>query len=523
MGVSTGNLGKWLEQISSVGAIYRNQGSEEVIVRTPQGSIRGRVHDSIATFKNIPYAKPPVGELRFAPPIKAEPWEGVRNGWKFGSMAHQIGQERCSEDCLSLHIWTPALGTTEPLPVYVYIHGGAFAIGSGMQDVYEATEMAKQGVVVVTLNYRLNALGFLPSRTTYEQYGTTGNWGILDMLCALEWVRDSISVFGGDPKRVTIGGESAGSFAVSTLISSPLAKGLFQQAIMESGALPNSKAAAPMSAGSLEEAFIMGERFAALMGGSDTPEGLAYLRRLPAQDIANGAQYVIGDYSNPQATAFWVIPDGYVIPKQPVQEIKQGNIQQVNLLTGFNTDEGSIFTPLHSTEATYRTAVYHMFGNKAAQVFQRYPLDAQHTAFQRTSEICGLAMLVAGSYIYADALAQAGRQVYAYRFDFQDPLLQGTPFGVAHGSESKYVFNTFMDETQQGENCQRVAKLMLTAWSNFIKQGDPNKGTPLEKGLVWQPYKKEQRVELRICEESAMEPLYKAEDIDFINRIRHSA
>jgi para-nitrobenzyl esterase len=517
---SKGSFQEWVaEVIAPVQApVWPEELSTEV--KTPLGKLNGAVHENIRIFRGIPYAEAPVGERRFAPPEKVHAWSGVKDATKFGSMSYQNGQGNFSEDCLFLNVWTPAKSQLEALPVYVFIHGGGNVLGAGSQPLYESTELAKAGIVVVTINYRLNSLGFLPSKTTYQEYGTTGNWAILDMICAIEWVRDNIKSFGGDPSRITIGGESAGSFGVSALISSPRAKGLFQQAIMESGALPMSKAVAPMTAASYDNAMTMGEHFFSCFGVIDSPNGLVSLRNIPAQDVWN-VTFPMGELINPQTASFWPIPDGNVIPKNPVQEIKKGNINRVKLLVGFNTDEGSIFVNPDSAEKDYPVMAHSIFGENASAILKKYPVTTEYNARQRVSDLITLSMIRSGMYLYADALSKLGEDVYAYRFDFVDPALQDTSFGVAHGSELKYIFHNYMQHVNHDEKAKVVADQMYVAWTNFIKNGDPNKGTPLPQNEKWENYSDKNRVEMRITEKSEMEPLYKVEDVDFINQMMH--
>lgn len=517
---SKGSFMEWVMEVVAPlqASVWPDEVSTEV--KTPLGKLNGAVHENIRIFRGIPYAEAPVGERRFAPPEKVHAWGGVKDATKFGPMSYQNGQGNFSEDCLSLNVWTPAKSEQEALPVYVFIHGGGNALGSGSQPLYESTELAKAGIVVVTINYRLNSLGFLPSKTTYREYGTTGNWAILDMICAIQWVHDNIKSFGGDPSRVTIGGESAGSFAVSALISSPRAKGLFQQAIMESGAFPMSKAMAPMTAASFDNAITMGERFFSRFGVADSPNGLVGLRNIPVQDVWN-VTFPMGDLRNPQTASFWPIPDGNVIPKNPVQEIKKGNINRVKLLVGFNTDEGSVFTNPDSAEKDYPVMVHSIFGENAPTVLKKYPVNTEHNAHQRVSDLIALSMIRSGMYLYADALSKVGEDVYAYRFDFVDPSLQDTGFGVAHGSELKYIFHNYMQHVNKDEKAKAVADQMYVAWTNFIKNGNPNKGTSLPQNEKWEKYSNKNRVEMRIAEKSEMEQLYKAEDVDFINQMMH--
>ncbi|MDR1965889.1 MAG: carboxylesterase family protein, partial [Synergistaceae bacterium] len=258
-----------------------------VTLATPNGEIRGSRSEDVSVYNGIPYAAPPVGELRFAPPQDAPAWEGVRDCTEFAPQAVQYmpfeGQPM-SEDCLALNVWTPARpGDGAKLPVYVFIHGGGFAEGAGSLPMYDGTGFAKKGIVAVTINYRLNALGFFASRETLKRYGTTGNWGILDQIKALEWVRENISSFGGDPGKVTIGGESAGSFSVSILIASPLAKGLFRGAILESGTILSLPFLSTYARSDPDKSIAVSGMLADIVGAGDDENGLARMRRANAE------------------------------------------------------------------------------------------------------------------------------------------------------------------------------------------------------------------------------------------------
>ncbi|MDR1074188.1 MAG: carboxylesterase family protein, partial [Treponema sp.] len=270
----------------SAGTVFSSGASAGTSLVTKNGPIKGVRAKGVYAYKGIPYAKAPVGDLRFAPPQDAEPWTEVRDCTKYGPVIPQwltvslrLDNTEQSEDALIVNVWTPsAPKKNDKLPMYVFIHGDGYAFGSGNEKDYDGTGFALDGVVAVTINYRLSALGFFASNETYNQYGTTGNWGILDQIKVLEWVRDNIAEFGGDPEQVTIGGESAGSLSVSALVLSPLAKGLFRSAIMESGAILAMQAMAYH--GDLQKSIEQSQALAGIFGASDTAEGLAYLRQV---------------------------------------------------------------------------------------------------------------------------------------------------------------------------------------------------------------------------------------------------
>lgn len=512
----------WVSEI--IAPIQAPSWSDEtpIMQKTPLGMLKGMKHQDISIFRGIPYAKAPINELRFAPPLKVESWTGVKDATHFGPMCFQEGDGNFSEDCLSLNIWVPEHTKKEKLPVYVFIHGGGYTLGSGSQPLYEGTQLAKAGIIVVTINYRLNTLGFFPSQTAYETYGTTGNWAILDMITALEWVRDNIVSFGGDPKRVTIGGESAGSYSVSALIISPKAKGLFQQAIMESGALTMLKAVAPKTAASYEQAMALGTSFLHHFGLEDTQNGLNTLRQTPVKEILATTLPIEKEITPPQVKTFWPIPDGSVLPKNPLEELQKGNLNRVKLLFGFNSDEASIFLNLQSTPEDYTKLAYSIFGTNASAILEKYPITTEHNVTQRINELATLSILRSGMYLYADALSKQGEDVFAYHFDFVDPDLKETGFGVAHASELKYVFHNYMQAISKNQHAQLVADQMYTAWTNFIKTGNPNGGRMLPGHVKWEKYSDKNRVELRIAQTSRMEPMDTAEDIDFINMMMHN-
>jgi len=509
------NLQTWLNEFIAPVHANKSPAEKETMLQTNLGLLRGSAVENLKIFRGIRYAQAPVGDKRFAPPVAVPAWQGVQDATNFGHMCLQPGQGDFSEDCLFLNVWTPAKAPQDKLPVYVFIHGGGFSIGAGSQPLYEGSTLAKSGVVVVTLNYRLGTLGFLPSKAAYQKYGTTGNWGMLDMMEALKWVQNNIESFGGDPARVTIGGESAGSFAVSTLINSPKAKGLFSQAIMESGALPMVTAVAPATALSLRQAQVESAKYFAKFALKDDSQGLAELRNLPVEKIIT-TQLAYPQLRMPQVGGFWPVPDGYVYRANPVKAIKEGNINQVKLLAGFNTDEGSLFIPPTTTVDDYTSLVNSIYGPKAENVLARFPVTKE-TALNQMNNVVTLSLLRSGLYTYADSLSK-NNDVYMYHFGFVDPMIKSTGLGAIHGSEIKYVFHNFMDAINKDPEAKSVANVVNTAWVNFIKTGNPNTGAALPEGVQWRKYNAAQPQELRIDVKTAMEAMYKADDVNFVNQ-----
>lgn len=509
------SLQTWLNEFIAPVHANKSPAEKETTLRTNLGLLRGSAVENLKIFRGIRYAQAPVGDKRFAPPVAVPAWQGVQDATKFGHMCYQPGQGDFSEDCLFLNVWTPAKAPKDKLPVYVFIHGGGFSIGAGSQPLYEGVALAKSGVVVVTLNYRLGTLGFLPSKAAHQKYGTTGNWGMLDMIEALKWVQNNIQSFGGDPARVTIGGESAGSFAVSTLINSPKAKGLFNQAIMESGALPMVTAVAPATALSLRQAKAESAKYFAKFDLKDDNQGLAALQKVPVEKIVT-TQLAYPQLRMPQVGGFWPVPDGYVYQSNPVKTIKEGNINQVKLLAGFNTDEGSLFIPPTTTVSDYKSLVNSIYGAKAESVLARFPATKE-TVLSQMNNVVTLSLLRSGLYTYADSLSK-NSDVYMYHFGFVDPMLKSTGLGVIHGSEIKYVFHNFMDAINKDPEAKSVANIVNTAWVNFIKTGNPNTGAALPAGVQWSKYNAAQPKELRIDAKTAIEAVYKADDVNFVNK-----
>jgi para-nitrobenzyl esterase len=502
---------------------------------TRNGPIEGLEADGIYAYKGIPYAKAPVGDLRFAPPQDVEPWTTVLDCTKYGPQSVQKlgspgspwvadGPEQ-SEDILSLNVWTPAApGTTDKLPVYVFIHGGGFGIGSGNAALYDGTSFAKNGVVMVAINYRLSTLGFFASQETYKQYGTTGNWGLLDQIKALEWVRDNIADFGGDPSQVTVGGESAGSHSVSALILSPLAKGLFRGAIMESGTILGIHSGS-LYRGELQKAIESSQMLANVFGASDTAEGLKQLRTVDAGVLNYSAPFVTDQSVQP---VFVMMPvyDGTVLPIDPVAALKAGNYNKVNVLVGFNRDEGNLFIPATTDSTGYEAFAARTIGKDWRRYIERFPVDENNTAAQRARQLLTYEYFSAGTKLFADALGD-NTPVYLYKHDFVTPNnpIQGLGPGVYHGSEMVYAFNNLAIRGLSGKEHEKIAGEIHTRWVNFIKNGDPNVGATPPTNVTWPQYNKA-NTSVIVFDESVTTGSLSAkekEDLDFTVNILYGA
>jgi para-nitrobenzyl esterase len=442
---------------------------------------------SITSFKGIPFAAPPVGERRWQEPGPVIAWKGVRKADKFGASCMQsIVQERkpwtyefmthgeISEDCLSLNVWTGAKSARERRPVFFYIYGGGFTEGSGAVPVYDGEGLAKKGLVVVTANYRVGVLGFLahPELSQESSSKVSGNYGLFDQLAALRWVRDNIAAFGGDPNRVTIAGQSAGGMSVHSLIASPLAKGLFHRAIVESGGSSIGGGGIALSTRSLADAEAVGKQFAEARGARSLPE----LRAMTWQKLTEAA---------PGAGAtmrFSPIVDGYLLPAAVREIVAQGKHSDVPVLTGANAGELGGFTAPQSpvTMESFVKRAREQYGPMADEFLKLYPVgtDAQAAAAQVQSS---RDQALVSMYLWSQERAKTSKtKAYTYLWDHALPGPDAVRYGAFHTSEVPYVLNTlYMSTRPFTEADRKIAEMISSYWANFAATGDPNgKGLP---------------------------------------------
>ena len=492
----------------------------------PCGPVAGPIKKGISVFKGIPYAKPPVDELRFRPPQKAEVWHEERLCEDFGSRCLQYGgiladlppmytSEGKSEDCLYLNVWTPSQHYEDAYPVYVYIHGGGFATGSGAELMFDGASLARRGIVVVTLNYRLGALGFLALESLKQESGLTGNYGLMDQIMALQWVQENIAHFGGDPDRVTVGGESAGAFSVTGLLLSPAAEGLFQRAVVESGAILSIGAFCPRTQGNLDKSIGLGREFAAVFGADDSPEGLEILRQVPAEAVAH-LSMIKADQCLPLRFSFWPVFDGVLLPEDPMAALKAHKFNAVDLLLGYNTNESSLFIKNTANAGAYTAMVYQIFGlENAARIFKRFPLTEERQSRQVLEELFTAAGFTLGMRIFADHFADAGRFVYFYNFNYDPAILKIVGLDTAHALELPFVFGNFLGNLPFGR-LSALSDQMQTHWTNFMKSGDPNLGDIYKDMIYWPEYQREQRQMMIFDTHLAVGELPGADTLDFI-------
>jgi para-nitrobenzyl esterase len=450
-------------------------------VKTKSGEVHGTMSSDskVRVFKGIPFAAPPVGGLRWKSPQPVTPWTNVRETTAFGARCMQgnvfgdmgFRDSGPSEDCLYLNVWVPV--EAKKLPVMVWIYGGGFAAGATSEARQDGEVLAKKGVVVVSMNYRLGVFGFLahPGLSKESGHGGSGNYGLLDQAAALEWVQKNIKAFGGDPTNVTIFGESAGSFSVSGLMASPKAKGLFQKAIGESGAFfGSSLAVTPIS-----EAQLAGEKFAAAMGASSIEE----LRATTAADLLAA--------SMKNRAGFPVTVDGEFFTEAPGAVYAAGKQAHVPLLAGWNLNEAPaqmFFGKDPASADLFKTRLRERYKDAADKLIELYPATSDGQAKDSAGALASDGFIGYSTWKWLELQRTTGQStVYRYEFDDAPPTTPSR--GAYHSAEIEFVFEALpsKDLPWRPEDT-RLSDLMSTYWTNFAKTGDPNgQGVP-----AWPPY-----------------------------------
>jgi para-nitrobenzyl esterase len=452
-------------------------------VLTESGTISGIRANGLTVYKGIPFAAPPVGDLRWRPPVHAAAWTGTRKADAFAPACMQVGVSMpgeappaVSEDCLYLNIWTPAKTAHEHLPVMVWIYGGGYINGSASMPLYWGDQLAQEGVVVVTIAYRLGPLGFLalPELTRESPHHSSGNYGLMDQIAALEWIQRNIAAFGGDPKCVTIAGQSSGSISVSILMASPLVKRLFQRAIGESGGLFEPLQLAPKYL--LANAERDGDKYAASLGAATLKE----LRLLPATLLTGNAGGIVH-----------AVIESYVLPLSPYEAFASGQQNDVPLLIGSNADEArSLVDVTHDTAASFDSDVERNVGQLPPALLAAYPHATDEEA--RQAQLGLERDLRFGWDMWAWARLQAGTgksPVFYYSFRQQPPFPAGSVYagwGASHFAELWYVFD-HLDQSPWNWTAadRKLAEEMSSYWVNFARSGDPNgPGLPLWHGFT---------------------------------------
>lgn len=437
------------------------------LVKVTGGWIQGEVTEDLTIYKGIPFAAPPVGELRWKAPQPVQPWEGIKETVEFGPGPIQgFGKsDAFSEDCLYLNVWTPAKSPKEKLPVLVWIYGGGFSMGNSAGN--DGSELARKGVVLVSMNYRVGQMGFFahPELSAENPEGVSGNYGILDQIAALEWIQENIAAFGGDPEKVTIFGESAGGISVSMLCASPLAKGLFRGAISQSGG----------SFGPVEERSYPGENMTSL--DIAEKQGAKLAERLGAESIADLRAMEPDKLGGGFALAGgpWPIVDGYVIPDDQYKLYEAGKFNDVDVLIGYNSDEGASFSFGSNDAAAHRASVEERYGPFAEELLKAYPVDGP-VVTKTGRDLARDASFGWHTWSWARLQSEKGNsKVYMYYFDQHPEYPEGSPQygnGSPHGQDVDFVFKTLKKEDTDTD--YELSDIMATYWTNFAKYGDPN-------------------------------------------------
>ncbi len=483
-------------------AIIPGETSAADRVKTANGVVEATKPPSsgVRSFKGIPFAQPPVGNLRWREPQPAKNWPGILKADRFGPRCMQrtspgadywFRSNGMSEDCLYLNVWTPAKSGKERLPVLVYIFGGGFQNGDGSEPRYDGENMARKGIVAVSVNYRTNIFGFFshPELTMESPHRASGNYGLLDQVAALEWVKRNISAFGGDPKRVTIAGESAGSVSVSALMASPLSRNLIAGAIGESGAMISSLPPRPLA-----EAEQNGTKFAAAAGVAS----LAALRAMTAEQVQEAAAKLTG-------ARFNTTLDGWFLPKLLTEIFEAGEQSKVPLLAGSNSEEMGARSVLGNSEPTpgnFADAVKKLYGDRAGIALKAFSPVTAEEVLEAATFLASARFISHGTWKWTELqMKTGGKPVYRYLYTRPRPKFLGNvnqpvpaaapaaapaagrgeqapvaPRGAAHSAEIQYAMgNLDLDKRYAWEPADyKVSEIMHAYFVNFIKTGNPN-------------------------------------------------
>lgn len=470
---------KMIAAFAVLAATALNSSALILHTKVTQGDIEGVEHNGAALYKRIPYAEAPVGELRWKAPVPKAPWQGVYKADEWGARPPQPaapGQDGgMSEDCLYLSVTTPAKSTDEKLPVFVMIHGGAFLTGSymGTQESF-----VEEGIIYCSIEYRLGALGFMahPQLSAESPNKISGNYGILDQIEALRWIHNNIAAFGGDPDKVTIAGESAGGISVSILCGSPLTKGLFRGAICESGS----------------SFWPVGDsrngNTAILHSAAAEKEGLAFQKRMGKKNIKQMRKLSTKELvDSTSMEGFWPIVDGYAITDDQYKLYEKGIYNDVNVIVGWNSDEGSLFCRPMPVEM-YRARVNSIYGDFAPRIFEQYPATNEQEACYALSDIFRDGSFGWCSYAWGNLQSRTGKgKVYMYYFDqdSENTILRSPRGGATHVAEMPFIYGYKFKPVEMNQIETHMLEIMSSYWINFTKTGDPN----AEALPYWAPYK----------------------------------
>lgn len=458
-------------------AVDRTPPSSPPMVTLQSGILEGlSFNEDGAAFLGIPYAAPPVGELRWKPPQPVETWRGSRMATQFGAACPQrpanwfpyIGW---NEDCLYLNVWTPQLSTNARLPVLVYFHGGSNTQGYSQMTPL-APVLAPSGVLVVSANYRLGPFGFLalPALTAESRNHSSGNYGLLDQVQALQWVRHNIALFGGDPNRVTVMGQSAGAVDICLLMASPLAAGLFHRAIMESGDCQSVynediRATIPYNFISTtgEES---GELLAKDLGVANDAHEVQNLRNIPADALLKA-------WAQDPSVHFDAIVDGWVIPEQPSKTFATGRQMRIPVIVGSNADEATVFGHAGpKTVEEYKQYLSEDTGKYAGEEFRLYPASSDQDVTPQWLRLQSDSFAY-GAYSMAQAMSRVGQSTYLYHFTYIETGKRAR-LGAYHGEELRFLCDSFPSDWEYSADDKRLGDAIRKYWTQFVKTGNPN-------------------------------------------------
>ncbi|MEN6620659.1 MAG: carboxylesterase/lipase family protein [Smithella sp.] len=492
------------------------------VVKLDSGSLRGKYEDGMGIFLGIPYAAPPVRKFRWMPPKAVAPWKQVRNCMDFGPSCPQPGSQdgnKFNEDCLYLNVWTTAK-PTEKLPVMVWIHGGAFNNGSTSQMEYDVRNLAKKGVVVVTINYRLGPLGFLvhPSLSRESSHKKSGNYGLLDQIAALKWVQKNIVSFGGNPGTVTIFGQGSGASSVMLLITSPLAAGLFHRAIAQSGnLLAGSEFIYPAFNSNMIDAIKTGEKFAAKLGCNEASNVAKALRKKSAREIIAAADFQ-ADFCN-NGLYFGPVFDGWVLPVNPLAAYENGKQLDVPIIAGSTSSESVIYRTCNIDWSLkkYKEFLKSRFGDDSEKALNFFPAKNDKDVRQAVDNVITVADYACPARFVARWMAQRKSRSYLYQFTRRPDKGKAGKLGIYHGSDLPYVFGNLNKSEGYNDLDVELSEKMMAYWVNFAKTGNPN-----GRGLFyWPGYKSESDINLEFGDTIQTNKNLFQKECDFVDRMFH--
>jgi para-nitrobenzyl esterase len=480
--------------------------AQQPVIKTENGLVSGYKSGDIVIFKGIPFAAPPVDDFRWKAPQPVINWTGILECNNFSASPIQrkpvpfmmwteefiTPPDRLSEDCLYLNIWTPANTENDKLPVFVWIYGGGFSSGSAACAVYDGEEMAKKGIVFVSINYRVGVLGFLahPELSSESDNKVSGNYGLLDQVAALKWIKKNIEAFGGDPQKVTIAGQSAGSMSVCALVASPLAKGLFRGAIAQSGGI-----------------------LIRYMNGNYTEAekaGLTFMEKIKAANITE-LRHKSAEELNAAAGNFGPVTDGYVIPEDVVTAFKNGQFNDVSIMAGWVTGDGALIGEQKITPEKYKQQAIEKYGDKAEEYLKLFPGSTSEQVASSLKELSLMQFAALPAYLWT---GYSKNKAYLYEFSHVPVDKPGFPnYGAFHTSEVPFALHTLHLWNRPWREVDLSVERTATGyWVNFVKTGNPNgEGLP-----EWTAYDKTSGNIMEIGDQSRLSPgLYKNE-FDFL-------